>query len=989
MDKMMKAPTIPRIKQIALEFKDTEKRTILETGPFQGIDFIVIRRDHNAPFAFPRWERTAETKRPFLILWRTEEGEVHYTWYRLVIGELFLQSKEFDNQYMPCAAYHVRSYFPKPLDEFDGEQAESILNGQYGNTYTKFLDVHSHEDYIFRTYRDRFDRKRYSDVVFDFEWYFYIKVQEYNKMLACLDTSLRASIYKTEPEDQWLKVYAPHKNYRGYGQKDEAAMIAEQLKGRVQTYEADLDPATRYVTDNRTEVDGDVRKLWYDIETDDSNRGIVIGRDQILSIAAWDNEGKKFYKVSTNEKTLLVWFFALCMDYDVIIGFNSYNFDGDYLKLRAKEPHRIYWAPNYKNVRLGHIDIMKRIIGTFGRHDTENVRSFSLDNLSWVFLKKRKITYEGRVIDLFKGNRKKLKEYNNFDVELTKELDETLGISDLMVAMCVWTGMFPSSLRATTNMSGMSVSRLLDSFILHKAKQMGVHYRTATWEKNPGEKLEGGWVMPTTPGLYEDVYVLDFKSLYASIIWSWRVSPENLVSQKGFRTKEETIKSAAEYKFASGEPYRPEFYKEREAVFPMLIEELMVDRKAFKKQMVQHDSETSEYKKFDIQQKMTKELTNALYGQLGQQGNRYYAIDLAGSITAAGRALLLETKRLCEERGITVFYGDTDSVFITNLGEWEIHDLVKCLNEAIGPYLKREYNIDNSIVEIEYEKRFSKFVQVGGKNYAGLLSELDGKAVDKVMRKGIACVKKSSIELVKKWQKEIVETLLRHNYPASYYIGRLQEIYDEFFETTPKVDDIVIRVAIQKELKDYRVKQAHVRVAEQMIKDEKEFWVGMQIPHIIVNASRKIAVHVDDYAGEFDRMDYWKNRIYSALGQVVKVCFPEVDWDDRFKPRGRGRKKKASPDQECMFDLLSEGTPPPRSKPKSRPKKKTGRFIVKQTKYSDIEAELDRRAEDTTCIGCDAELLKGTGGVCYDCSSNDGFDEYRSGSIHPAKLYNM
>jgi len=975
-------------KEHLAEFVHNEPTEKVIHKTVHGIDFsvIVIRKESKKVFAFPRTERRQDNKiRPLLILWKDGQ-ECFYTWYTLIESELYLIDTEYDDAFLPCLAYHVRRYFVLPLDDYNAEQTDVILKGEYQSHHTKFLDVHSYGSYIFRIYRDVFDGKRRSDVVFDFKWYFYIRLKDYNKAISLLDAYCQRSIYKTEVEGQWLRVYCPNRNYRGFKneKKDEATQIGDALKGRVDTFEADLDPAARYVIDNHIAVDSNAKKLWYDIETDDSQGGIVVGRDQILSIGAMNNHGEIFYKASANEKELITWFIEVAMDHDVIIGFNSFNFDGEYIKLRAKSPHKMFWSPTYRTVRVGHVDIMRRIIGTYGRHETSTVRSFSLNNLAKVFLGKSKVEHDGRIIDLFHKNRPLLRKYNLGDVELTKELDETLGITDLMLAMCEWTGMFPTSFKPTSNISGVSVSRLLDSFILRKAKELGIHYKTAVWEKDTDESYVGGLVMEPDPGFYNDVYVLDFKSLYPSIIWSWKISPENWKRNTRWKTKDTTTLSAA---VLGGR--RPEFYKERKAVFPILVEELMADRKQFKRKMGEYPEGSMEYKKYDIMQKMTKELTNALYGQLGQQGNRYYAVELASSITVAGRELIMETKRLLEEKGIKVFYGDTDSVFITNLGDMGIHDAVNYINTSIPKYLNTNFNIDETIVEIEYEKHFGKFIIAGGKNYAGRLSTLNDKPIDKIVYKGLECVKKNTIEITKRLQEEIVESLLRNDYPASYYLMRLNEIHSEFYNTTHKKEELIIRTEIKKDPTAYATKTPHVRVAEQMIKDQKEFWVGMQIPYIVVDRKKKIYVHADDYVSGYDKDDYWL-RIYGPLSKILKVCFKEVDWDARYKKKGRARKTKIDPNQGSLFDLTAASET--LKQEITQQTTRASRFKVKKTSYSDIGAELDRRSQENSCIYCvccGRETPPSSGGVCYDCSSNDGLDKAFPGAVHPVKLHNM
>lgn len=1275
---------------------------------FHGITYqlIVVRRDANGPFHFPKRERVEIRENPLLVVWETDHA-THYNWYPCLHGAVHRQTKTWDDQNFNCAALFVDPYYIKSFDKFSNEQAKSILTGEYYKEHNRFIDIFNDDKRIFKTYRDKYDGKKYDDIVFDFKWYFYIKEKDREQFWRVLDERLKTTCDIVSSEGGWCRVYCENNGYRGHGAKDNATRIKESIEGKVNIYEADLDQATRYVIDEHVEVETNLRLLYYDIETDDTNRGIVVGRDQILSIGAEDNFGNSFWKASKDEEELLRWWIKLVKDYDVIIGFNSYNFDGEYITKRCQDQFNIFWAPNYKNVRVGHIDLMRRIIGTFGRHTY--IGSFSLDNLSRLFLKKGKVQFEGKIIDLFnQKGRQKLKEYNMGDVELTKELDEALGISKLMIAMCELTGVFPTAFRATENVSGMSVSQLLDTFIMRRAKQENIHYPTATWEKNSNERYAGGLVMEPDPGLYKDVYIFDFKSLYPTIIWSWRISPENLKISTGFQTKEETITSALNPKI--------QFYKNRTAIFPLLVRELMDARKKYKNLMNAYKPDDVEYKKFNIMQNVTKELTNALYGQLGQQGNRYYSVEKAGSITAAGRVLILRTKELLEEWGYKVFYGDsvtsdrrlvvrdtrdgliknmtiaevfdasarrsldgdkqfkyhcpfetivygdgeisfgkidyvvrhsvekkifrvwnnkgitqvtedhsfidseckklkydelkdlfsvkrgyrvpqqdtiheidlfeyvkdvdvlefgkvktnlvcddewiyfkvcpahkkykyergltpkfkrwlrtedelssmcrligayasegssstahtttrhmfslsnddtnwlkhlrddiealtddvsltfikssdsdntwklssgtklmsyifkalcgqtsrgkklpafvfnihdvykmlvietlvfgdghiptdvnytddyksknflydtaseelannictlffllgqcysvryrkdkqvyrlvtssknrdkpvnyeeidydgyvydlnvpdyhnffdsmgmiglhnTDSVFVTGLENTTPHELVNRINASLRTWVKEKYNIDDSIIEIEYEKKFGKFIIVGGKNYAGLLTELDGKISDSIKHRGLECVKRNTIKIAKRKQEEMLEDLLRTDYPSHYYIMWLERLKKEFFTHEPNLDDITILTTLTKDPAFYANKTPHVRIAEKMIADQAEFYVGMQIPYVVIDQKLKKEVHIDEYVGGFDKAYYWE-RIFRPIERILKVAFPEVDWEARFIDKVVKKRKPSS-----------------KKSTKKATKPKGGRFIIKATKDNNL-----------------------------------------------------
>lgn len=788
-----------------------------------------------------------------------------------------------------------------PIEEFNEDQARAIVDGTYHMLHDKYLDIYSVNDIILCIYRDKFTHMRCRKVIRGFDWYFYVFKREYEKMIEVLsETNHDRLILKTESDNEYYRVYCKNYSKTEFDHDrlgDPAYIIKQKLMGRVQTFEADISLAERYTIDNHVKIDTDLWILYYDIETDDSTAQIDMEKNRILSIGAVDNFGKQHYKSGSDELEIIKWWMALTKQYDVIVGYNSYNFDAPYITTRAKM-YNTMWGASYKPWRLGHIDMMRRIIGSYGKFT--DIRSFSLENVAQHFIGRGKVKHEEKIIELFENNKSKLREYNLMDCQLLKDLDEALGVSRLMIAMCSWTGCFPTIFRPTTNMSGISVARMLDIFILRLAKDKSIHYPTVYWGDNSGERFEGAYVMEPEPGIYDNVYIFDFKSLYPTIIWSWNISPENVRKDK--RTKEELIESANEIYF----------YKKREAIFPSLVEQLMNARKEYRKIMVTYPEGSTEYKKYDVMQQVAKELTNSLYGALGQRGSRYFDFDVAGSVTAAGRFLIKTTKDIIDSQGMRVIYGDTDSVFVTGL-ESDPQELCDNITKQLSVVVKDKFNIDSTIIELEYEKKFNRFISIAMKNYAGIR---EGKQTPDI--KGLDCVKKSTIAIAKREQEKLLYELLTQDYPLSYYMKKVETLKSDFHSKKPHIDDIVQKTSISKHPKDLKTLQPHARVALKLIEEKKEFYIGMQIPYIITDKKNKGVVHVDEYDGEFDKEYYW-DRLYTPIKRVLDVCFSSFDWSSYIKKERKPRKSK----KEVV-------------KAKGKFVIKKSRFIIKRTESNTI-----------------------------------------------------
>lgn len=563
-------------------------------------------------------------KEPTIIVWIGNRGVIRYTWYQLIYNEIVGQMVF---HFSKIIGIDLNKYLVKDFDDFHEEQGVALIDGTYNDLDFKYSDAYSERDYIHLSYRDPFDGKRYKRIIEDYEWYFYIKAKDYPEVLSLLEEFGKSELIdKVEPEEpDYLRIYCKNRNSFETSKdrrKDPAWVLKEMLTGVFKTFEADIRPSMRYTIDNELNIETDLKILYFDIETDDESGGIDMERNAILSIGAVDNDGEEYFKASSNEKLLLIWWEELVRHYDIIIGYNSYNFDSEYIELRSKL-YKMYWRPTIRWSRCGHIDMMRRIMGTYGK--LTGLRSYSLEDVSQHFLGKGKVQHEEKIFEMFRSNRKKLREYNLMDCWLLKELDDKLGVSKLMTAMCEWTGSYPSMFKATRAMSGISVSSLLDTYILRTIKGSGIHYKTQIWEDNlGGKRIEGGLVTKPDAGIYKDVHVLDFRSLYPTIISTWRISPEN-VRYEG--TDEDLIIS----------PTGTKFHKTDIAIFPLLVERLMIARTEYKKQMNESEYSSASYEKYNIMQMVAKELTNALYGQMAQRGNRYYDFNVSGSVTGIGR----------------------------------------------------------------------------------------------------------------------------------------------------------------------------------------------------------------------------------------------------------------------------------------------------------------------------------------------------------------
>src|SRR5690606_3041109 len=219
---------------------------------------------------------------------------------------------------------------------------------------------------------------------------------------------------------------------------------------------------------------------------------------------------------------------------------------------------------------------------------------------------------------------------------------------------------------------------------------------------------QGGYVLEPRTGLHENVWVLDFKSLYPSIIRTFNIDPLSYVPEPSPR--DGLIETPA----AS--------FRREPAILPRMLDELFPRRDAAKRAGN------------DVAANAIKILMNSFYGVLGTPACRFSNPALANAITGMGRELLLWSKRWFETAGFDVLYGDTDSLFVLS-GSADAErafeqgpKLAEALNVDLAQHVETRWRVESRL-EIQFEKLYRKLflpharhsARGASKRYAGML----------------------------------------------------------------------------------------------------------------------------------------------------------------------------------------------------------------------------------------------------------------------------
>lgn len=570
-----------------------------------------------------------------------------------------------------------------------------------------------------------------------------------------------------------------------------------------------------------------IRRVAVDIEIYTPEYGKVPDPDKatypVISIALADTDGRVkvllLYRdnasfngpissevteveIFDSESALLLEFFREIEKYPVILTFNGDSFDLPYIYNRlivlGLDPMYIPIEFHEDKVTLKyslHVDLYKlfsikalQAYAFGGRY-----RELKLENIAESLLGISKVKLEDTVSNI---SLEKLVEYNARDAIITVNLTT-----------------FSNELVWNLILMVMRISKLgLEDVTRHQVSTwirglMNWEHRRRGWlipnkdELKAGEarsraiikdkRYKGAIVLEPPQGIFFNVIVLDYASLYPSIIKNWNLSYETINNPKCSNTRiipEVGYEVCIDYRGITSEvvgllrDYRVKIYKRKAK-----DEKLTVSQRLW----------------YDTVQSALKVYINASYGVFGNEAFPFYSLPVAESVTAIGRSILLDTLKVAKSYSLHIVYGDTDSIFL-----WD--PKVEALD-----YLTK-YVVDKHSLELEVDKRF-KVVLFSGlkKNYLGITDK------GEIVIKGMVGKKSNTPEFIKREFNTVVNSLRELDSPESVFKvldnirEHISEVYRRLKNKGYTLDELAINVMLSKDPGKYvKTTPQHVKAAK-------------------------------------------------------------------------------------------------------------------------------------------------------------------------------
>lgn len=654
----------------------------------------------------------------------------------------------------------------------------------------------------------------------------------------------------------------------------------------IDTYESDVRFAVRYLIDRNIkggcEIEGEAkpgprgitwvfddpvmrpaqvrvepRVLSFDIETDgDKLLAISLfgeGLDEVLIVDAAARAMPEKALRCESEYAALEQFCARVNAYDpdVITGWNTIDFDFTMLqKIAARVRHPFEFGRDAGAIRIrkpegyfgsGQASVPGRLVldgidllrGAFVR-----MEDYSLDAVARQVLGEGKAVHGdvrdrlGEILHNYRNDLPAFALYARTDARLAYEIVQKLDVVRLAFARSELAGMTPDRVAA-------SIASFDFVYLSELERKRIVAPSVRGDDSRVHAAQQGGHVLEPTAGLHHNVWVFDFKSLYPSVIRTFNIDPLSYVAEP--RADDDLIETPGG------------MFRREPAILPRLLDDLFPRREAAKKAGD------------DVASNAIKILMNSFYGVLGTSACRFYNPALANSITGMGREMLLWSKRWFEERGFTVLYGDTDSLFVksgiddADAARDRGKALSAQLSREIAQYIEERWRVVSKL-ELKFEKLYLRLflsrargsTRGASKRYAGLKHGGDVEFV------GMEVVRSDWTALAKQVQRELYQRLFADQSVDAY----LEDIVKRV--RSGALDDLLVyRKNLRKGAEEYTATTPpHVAAARKSTQAN-----GRSISYVMTTDGPE---PLDNIQSKLDREHY-------VVKQVKPVAEPVLD----------------------------------------------------------------------------------------------------------------
>lgn len=584
----------------------------------------------------------------------------------------------------------------------------------------------------------------------------------------------------------------------------------------------------------------DIKRIAFDLEVASPRDSFPVpeqAKFPINAIATKDNEGKAIIfllsyeptrkeqiiieeklgytpiiKTFILEKDLIREFYKSLREYPLILTFNGDSFDLQYLFYRSKKLNidspivkgrYLFFREEWQFTHSIHIDLYRflsnnavRLYAFGGKYSRSR-----LVDVGEALVGRMKVEHDLWFDEM---SRAEMIEYNIRDAELTLELTtfkNNLTMKLFIILMRV-------GKLSLAYLNRAPISKWILNWIIaeHEKRDLVLPRKKDLIEMKgsfqsdsliEGKGYKGAIVLDPKPGVFWNVSVVDYNSLYPSTIKNFNLSYETM------RCNHKSCKS----NLVPGLEHW--ICRKRIGIMSSLVGFVREIRVRYYKKMSKSEDANQKDLGNTIQAAL-KVFINASYGVFGAPNFYLYCPPVAESTTAISRSMLLKAKSLAEEMGLVVLGGDTDSIFVHNINEDQMAKLTEWSVIDLGIELGLDYTFRFMVLS---DRK---------KNYFGITTD------NKIIIKGLAIKKSNTAEFIKGTFDTVanmltqVETEKDLEVAKQYMIKLIYEKIQMLKNEKIPIEDLQHMVSLNKKFSDYFAKTPAVQLALQEMNEKNE-----------------------------------------------------------------------------------------------------------------------------------------------------------------------
>ncbi|MCL5803423.1 MAG: type B DNA-directed DNA polymerase [Candidatus Thermoplasmatota archaeon] len=356
------------------------------------------------------------------------------------------------------------------------------------------------------------------------------------------------------------------------------------------------------------------------------------------------------------------------------------------------------------------------------------------------------------------------------------------------------------------------------------------------------ERDRGGLVLQPDPGLYLNVYEIDFSSMYPSIMVNYNLSPETVTGSK----KPEV----GEFSHGGNRGFLSESLQN-------LLETRLFYKGIKGKNPVYAARDTA-----------LKWMLLTSFGYTGYKNAKFGKIEVHEAITSLGRDILARAIGIAHRMGFHVIHGIVDSMWIT--GDGDVETLLREIEHETG-------------IGIVMDGYYRWILFLPSRNGTGSLNRYMGLRHDRTYKvRGIELRRSDVPQISRQFQEDALKLFSQCGTPEDIYSKRLElaELENSYMErirnfSGDDIENYRINFKITRRREEYIVNNIQRQALDVFYRSGIEVNPGERIPVSVADRKRGVLNMRQDQTG-IDRKFYMKymKRAFECFDYLVESASP-------------------------------------------------------------------------------------------------------------------